>query len=440
MEALVLLLGDFLFALFGGLFLLVAQLLGGLITFILELLFWFCPSSAGRAEAKPIEFKKTIRKRPLWLRVSQKVVVGLFILTAASAVVINHFFFEVTLRKIAGVVGRKTDIHLSFSEASGSFFSGHIELIQASVVRTGHQRSNFDIAIDRLKIELVVTQILKSPTMIELLEIESLSGSMELNRENTGGSSESRTSETIKPRRSFVIETLRLRDVALTIADNTNPDQLVAFPITVSMLEAIPLRSSYALFDLLFRANAEGSLAGQPFAISTSLQPNGRDTSWKIHDLPIELLSNYVGGIFKYIKTGVIDIEVDDQWRKARQTEIDTHWKLTLKGVTAEAPENLGRWTKTFADAAVKYINENGEILPLSLDFTMNEEEFKGAASLETVGLWNAFAEAFIKEISSQLKIETSDLKEAAKTGFNKFVHFLDEKRKKPDAADSNEE
>lgn len=283
-------------------------------------------------------------------------------------------------------------------------------------------------------------QILTAPTVIDVLEIESLSGSVEHRRTNNAAKrANPRKAEPVKSRRSFVIETLRLSEVELTITDHTQPDQPFAFPVTISSLEAIPLRSSHALFDLLFRANAEGALANQPFSISTTVLPDGRDTSWRVYDLPIELLSNYVGGVFKYIKTGVIDIEVDDQWRKARKTEIDTHWKLTLKGVTAEAPENTGRWTRALADASVKYINDNGEHLPLCVDFTMNEDEFKGAASLEAAGLWNALTGACIKELSSKLNVEPGELKTAAKTGFSKFVNFLDEKRTKPDPSDAEE-
>lgn len=303
-------------------------------------------------------------------------------------------------------------------------------------MRMGHKSSNFYFTVERLNIDVAVMQVLKTPTLIEVLEIESLHGRVEHRRSESADKSESREVRSVKPRRSFVIESLMLSDVDLNVTDNTDQDDPFVFPVTVSRLEAKPLRSSFAVFDLLFRSNAAGTLAGQPFTISTSIIPNGRDTSWRVNNLPIELLSNYVGGVFKYIKTGVIDVEVDDQWRKTRQTEIDTHWKLTLKGVTAEAPTTTGKWTKAFADAAVKHINENGDHLPLSVDFTMNEDEFKGAASLEAAGLWKAFTEAVVKEISKELNIETDDIKEAAKTGFNKLVNFLDEKRKKPEATD----
>jgi len=438
LEALVLLLGEFLFALFGGLFLLTAQFVGGLIFFVLELAFMLM-ASAGETKVKTPAFKKPAWKIPKWLKTSQKIIGGFLILTLICAFVINSFFFEATLQKIAEVVGNKTDIHLTFAEANGSFFSGHVELKKASIVRTSHESSNFDFTVDRLNIDLAVMQILRNPTRIEIFEIESLSGSVEHKRSKDDKSSKPQKAEPIKPRRSFEIKTLLLSDVDLTITDNTQPDEPFIFPVTVTHLEANPLRSSHALFDLLFRANAGGSLANRPFTISTTILPDGRDTSWRVNDLPIELLSHYVGGVFKYIKTGVIDIEVDDQWRKAQQTEIDTHWKLTLKGVTAEAPENAGKWTKALAGATVKYINENGEHLPLSVGFTMNEDEFKGAASLEAAGLWKVFTGAIIKELSSQLNIESTELKEAAKTEFNKFVNFLDEKRKKPADSDSGD-
>lgn len=56
LEALVSLFGEFLFTLFGGLFLLIAQLVGGAITFILELVFVLMPS-ARRAATKTPGFK-----------------------------------------------------------------------------------------------------------------------------------------------------------------------------------------------------------------------------------------------------------------------------------------------------------------------------------------------------------------------------------------------
>lgn len=69
----------------------------------------------------------------------------------------------------------------------------------------------------------------------------------------------------------------------------------------------------------------------------------------------------------------------------------------------------------------------------------MNEDQFEGAASLEAAGLWKTFTSALIKEFSSQLNMEPEEIKDTAKTGFNRFINFLDEQRKKSAVPDSEE-
>jgi hypothetical protein len=88
-----------------------------------------------------------------------------------------------------------------------------------------------------------------------------------------------------KEKRKFTITKLQVSNLEVTYADHTRKRPLVV-PVTLTSFTSAPLRSSWAVFDVLFRSNASGTIAGRPLRIWGAI-PSGtsmacRSTSSRI--------------------------------------------------------------------------------------------------------------------------------------------------------------
>lgn len=435
MEALVLLLGEFLFSLFGGLLLILAVGVLLLFSWVFSLFGWRLNGTG--AERSVTEVPSAVsekppavkRVKPRWMTVAQRVLLLVLALSLIAAFLVNTVFFEPALRQLTEAVGRRTGLELTFSQASGSFLPGRVELNDVVIRKADTSGSCFDLSAKQISVSFNLLALLGKTANVEGLEIEALNGTF--NRVSSPGYEETEPQQkSLKARRTFVIEALRIHEASLVIEDESRAGEVYTLPVTIDRLEGVPLRSSFAVCDILFRANAAGTVSGQPFFIRTQLVPEGRSTQWHAQNLPVALLSHYVGTPFNLLQEGVVDVDVEDFWRLGRKAEIDTNWSLEFRDVVAGVPPNIEPWANLFAEPVVEYINNHNEKVSIRFGFTMNENEFKAAASLDAAGLWKELSRAFIKEVSSRLDISDDQLKSDISDGFNHFKNFLDEKRK----------
>lgn len=437
MEALVILFGEFLFALFGALIALCGQLLLLVIGAVLEsVAFLFGRSLKGGEKRAPVSSLSHMAQRAgPGLKIAVRTLGVVTAVAVLLAVLVNTVWFEPSFRWLAKRVSARTGIELSFAGVQGSYFSGKMELNQLKVHRAGDPSLNFDFAVQDLKVALSPMRVLERPVRLDSLVLNHVRGTVQRIQQappaREKGHADILVAIQLKPRRSFQIDRLNITDGKLHIQDQ-QADDVLDVELVVDSLESAPLRADYAAFDLLFRSSATGSLQNRPFSVQTSLQDGGQSTSWKAEGLPVSIPRHFIGGLFKCVIAGTVDVDVTDYWKLGDATEIDMAWSMTFRQVEAELPEDLSKFEAKLAGAAVKYINENGEELPLAFGLRINEEEFKGSASLKASGLFTAVSEALLKEVAVRLGQERQDVKESFSSGFKKFQRFLDDKRKNP--------
>jgi hypothetical protein len=152
-----------------------------------------------------------------------------------------------------------------------------------------------------------------------------------------------------------------------------------------------PLRSNWALFDILFRSNADGSLLGRPFKIASSGDDAGRVTAWSVSDLPVEALDAMIGGPFSLITQGRCDVQVTDRWRLGVDDVIEMDWKIILHDVHGEVPAELTGTRRTLAIAVVAMLNASPEQVPLGFTLHIDRNRFEVPARwkrLDCGGQW----------------------------------------------------
>ncbi|MCL4202342.1 MAG: DUF748 domain-containing protein [Pirellulaceae bacterium] len=346
---------------------------------------------------------------------------GVLVLLLLSLTVVNWWLLDDLVRWQLVRAERETGVAVAFGSMHGSVWTGEAVLLEVTAKRAGSPLSNFDLSARRVRINLAVWEMLFLRAKLEQFEIHEVLGTYE----RIG------MSERLQPRRPFRIGRLEVTNASVQIRDHTRPKPVQA-QVEVHSLRVEPLRSDWAIFDVLFRGNAAGRINGHAFSVATRELADGRQTQWHAQGLPVELLAPYIGGPLLWIESGALDLEVTDRWKIGQQTEIDLHWQFTLRDVRAEVPANASRTTTVFATPAVAFLNRHPNRLALEFEVAVDRERFHFAASPEAAGLTNAVGQALAEEIGRLAGIEPEDIRRAAMAGWTQFKDFLD-KRRKPD-------
>lgn len=350
-----------------------------------------------------------------WTLLISTLLFGLFV------ILINTVFFDATLRHLMNRIEEKTGISVTYDSAEGNYFSGRITFLGLKAIRKDHSTSNFDLKTSHVNTDVDMGSIFSSTIRIESLEISDLEGSFQ----RVAPPSESRFTS------DFEIERFVLDGANIGYEDHSRGEPSVKAHLAVKHMDCQKLRGPLAVFDLLLRSNMDGAIDGIPVAITTQGDATGRTTAWKTGKIPLALVREYVGGPFEWIKSGSVEVDVDDSWRMVSSTEIDMHWKIVLRDIQAEVPSNLPASTKAIAEAFVKYLNEHAKELPIEFNVTINENQFEGTWSLEAAGLSKEIVNAVINELAKTTGVSAQAIRNYCQSMSDRFKKYLDDRRKK---------
>ena len=414
MEALILIFGEIIFALLAPLIAVVVDLIGA----ILASIFSFFPSR---------------RREPrLSSGAARKILIVLLTIAAVifcALFVLNRFYFAESVRMVFGALERRAGIETECSEISGSVFSGQITLGRCTVDRTDHPSSDFQLELDNVDFDLQLSSLFGTAE-VETAHISGLRGSV--TRHQTQADVGNDTVD--KPRRAFEIRDLQIEDVAINLSGFNKDGGQFELPVTVISAASAPLRSRLALFDILFRSNATGRIAGAEFQIETGGDSEGRETIWRASGVPVANFGAMAGGILSWFHDGVVDVYVEDRWRRDGQLEIDMDWNLRFRNVEVQAPASAGVVARLATDPIVDYVNSHSGEFPFEFQMVINERQFEYKSSLAAAGLWTAVGKSvnnllagFGIEVGGSASETGEKLKEEAKSVLDRLRRPKDE-------------
>ena len=312
------------------------------------------------------------RQSPRWARWLMIASLGMLGLVVAAVLVIDIWFADDLLRWALAGQERRSGVHVESEKIAASLLRGRYELSGVRATRHDHPAGEIDLSARTVSVSVPFWSAWKRTVPIRSVRIDGLRGSYHLGRSEGKNASQAddeqgyRSSPDLerKPPRKFSIESLEVADVEVEVTDYTRR-RPIALPITIGRMTSSPLRSNWALFDILFRSNADGTLMGRPFRITTGGDENGRETKWSISDLPVEALSAMIGGPFSLITEGRCDVRVTDRWQLTGDGLIEMDWKIVLHDLRCEVPPNLCGTRRALANAVVAMLNANPIEVPL---------------------------------------------------------------------------
>lgn len=456
MEALILILieglATLLAPLAGGFLTLVGSALSAALSLVIDVLGWAVERYCGRRPVKtpstsvaPATTTPTAAnvaptakpRRRRWTRWLLYATSGTTAAVLLALVVINLWFIDDLARWLLDKQRERSGIAITAATIEGNLFTGRFQASDIIVRRIDHPAGLIDLTARRLEAQISVWQVFADPLEVQSLTVDGIRGRFErgvpgqapVKKKKKGAS----PTDKHKAKRPFVINSLAITDVEVAYADHTRK-RLLALPVVIQHLTADPLRSQWAVFDVLFRAKATGSIAGRPFHITTTGDDLGRETAWHVDGLPVEILADQIGGPFALLSGGTCDVNVTDRWRMSQADRmIVMDWSVVLNQVKAEVPEDASAIMALLAKPAVAFINAQGERVPLSFRVEIDENRFDGAASAEAAGLWEVVSDSAAATLAKALGLETDSVKDTGDVLLDKAKEALDKWRKKKD-------
>jgi hypothetical protein len=364
-----------------------------------------------------------------------------------TLLVINQWFLADVARYLLRKQQERTGIAITIESLTGNIFTGRFQADGITVLRRDHPAGLIDLTVRRLDIEIDVWHVLNNPLVIDSVTIAEIRGRFErgvpgqepvkkpltiagVTIEQQDGKTSLAINTSRKEKRKFTITKLQVSNLDVTYADHTRKRPLVV-PVTLTSFTSAPLRSSWAVFDVLFRSNATGTIAGRPLRITTSGDDLGRDTQWHIDGLPVDLLADQIGGPFALLTAGTADVHVIDHWRRGDDgLVIVMDWSVVLHQVQAEVPETSSKMMALLAKPAVAFINAKGDRVPLSFRVEIDENRFQGTSSAEAAGLWQVVSDSAASTLAKALGIETETVQDIRDRAVEKTKKLLDKLRK----------
>ena len=418
MEAIALIIGELVFAILAPFVAIAVEAVGAVISALISFL-----------TGKPTEKLASSRFARL-VALTLAVLTGLVF---GCILIINIFFFEDAARFVLGKVESRAGIATECDDIGGSLLFGRVDLRNCSIRRQEHPTSSFELNVSEVSIDLRITSMLGTATL-DTARVVGLSGWARSDRSQAPDDRVDSDGE--RPRREFEVRDLQVTDVRVRLS-GSNPDgNRFDVSIDIDQVQVMPLRSRFALFDVLFRSNASGSLDGAPFRLSSSVIPDGRRTEWRAEKVPIASFGSITGGILSWFSSGYVDVYVNDEWERSDATAINMEWDLRFSQIEVTPPPGTGRVARFVTAPLTRYVNSFEGEFPLEFEMVLNEDQFLHQSSLAAAGVWSAIGEAANNALSViGINLESpEDTGESLKEGMKSIL----ERARKP--ADQNKE
>lgn len=331
------------------------------------------------------------RRRPTpglrWWRRVVWTLTGVLGLVLTTLVFVDLVLYEPGLRLLLDQVERTSGVDVCFERARGNIFTGYVHLEGVTI----RHRDGADLAltIGRLDIDIAMLRLFERDVPITELRLHGVRGSIVRNRALRVGQFGGR---------GFVIEHLVVDDLAIDFEDLAAAPTTRVLPLTLELLESAPLRSEYALVDVLCHTRARGRARGNPFLADAG--------AWSVRDIPLTPYGVVgLGAVGRWVRDGNLDISVHCLTPDSDLLRLRIG--LDLSGVRASPPVGDRR---TAAQRIAAAFSNLGPSLKLQFDLELERERLRGVASAEQIDLWDLGVQQYNRQLGRRLGLGPEEM------------------------------
>ncbi len=323
-----------------------------------------------------------------WWRRLVWTAIGSFGLLVIGLVLIELLLFAPALRIALDQIELRSGVDITFQAARGSLFLGRLELDDVTVRRSGSQGVDFSLTIRNLELDVDMLHIYRRAVPVELVRAVGVRGDL-IRRETSGGS---------PLMHAFEVTRLELEDVQLDFQDTIGAP-FRNLSLVLEHFRVAPLRSEFAMHDVLCTSDARGSARGYAFTA-------GAD-GWKTRGVPLGPAAHKLGAAGRWIRGGDIDLGLACK-PGSDPEQIALDLDLRLHDFKIAPPGDSGRHLPASRLAAA--IAALGPEIQVRFGIHLARERFRDATNIGQLGLWEAAVAAWNVELGGRLGLSRDDL------------------------------
>lgn len=291
------------------------------------------------------------------------IILGLATFCILFVLSLNFLFFAPTAHFLFNRVEGRSGIKIEAEQIEGNIFTGTFELKNLALSRSGNEKSDFDLKLDRFAVKVKPLSLLPGTKEIEALDVIGLNGSV--HRKGVGEK---------KPRKAdYEITRVNLEALDLLITDSTPEQGKVELKVQSDQLTIDDMNSFFTALDILFHSNGTVALEGTSIDFKSTREELDGSSLVSGKALPIHKIKHYFGKPLMILDQGVADIEISNEWKVADK---DSHWnlkfKLVLDQLKASLPPSYNLKEKAVGLPIVSLLNARKKPVTLSFKVALN--------------------------------------------------------------------
>ena len=323
-----------------------------------------------------------------WWRRLVWTAIGGFGLLVIGLVLVELLLFAPALRIALDQIELRSGVDITFQAAHGSLFLGRLTLEDVTVRRGGGQGVDFSLAIRSLELDVDMLHIYRRAVPVQLVRVVGVRG--ELTRRETRGTSH--------PLHAFEVARLELEDVQIDFQDTIGAP-FRSLSLVLDHFRVAPLRSEFAMHDVLCTSEASGSARGYAFTAG----PRG----WQTRAVPLGPAAHKLGAAGRWIRGGDIDLGLACT-SNSDPEQIALDLDLRLHDFKIAPPGDSGRHLP--ASRLATALAALGPEIQVRFGIRLARERFRDATNIGQLGLWEAAVSAWNVELGGRLGLSREEL------------------------------
>jgi len=322
-----------------------------------------------------------------WWRRLVWTAIGSFGLLLIGLLLIELLLFAPALRIALDQIELRSGVDVTFQSARGSLFLGRLELEDVTVRRSGPD-VDFSLTIRSLELDVDMLHIYRRAVPVQLVRAVGVRGA--LTRREAGGAPQA-----LHP---FEITRLELEDVQIDFQDTLSAP-FRSLSLVLEHYRVAPLRSDFAMHDVLCTSEARGSARGYAFTAG----PRG----WQTRGVPLGPAAHKFGAAGRWIRGGDIDLGLACG-RADDPEQIALDLDLRLHDFKIAPPGDSGRHLPASRLAAA--LAALGPEIHVRFGVRLARERFRDATNIGQLGLWEAAIQGWNVELGGRLGLSREEL------------------------------
>ncbi len=326
-----------------------------------------------------------------FFRIAKWSILGLAGFLFLAIFLLNTFFFSQVVDWSLSRIYKKNKIKIEYTKTSGNLFTGKINFDGLRITRSNNDYTNFDLTIKQVELNIHYFSFINKPIRFKYVTAENVRGEMIRVKPKPWS---------LRKKNNFIIDSFSVRDAKLKLTSQYLKTEKKSIDVVIKQGEASPLRRKYVLLDLFFKSNLQGTINNHTVKITSKRDNGSRHTEWKIENLDVATLRVIVNRRLRWLKSGILFIDVDNTWKRDTASVFDSRWRFRISNPVAEIPENTSRLKALLLKPVVKYLNSDKDKYDLSFTLKLEDQQFKGHASLDAANLWKSVFTGLTKRMA----------------------------------------